>query len=184
MEAAAHPPVSASAGHDAAVGAASSEVAVAAVAKMISPLTTSLPYSPHWNCYATLCSVAQSCLSLCDPLDCSSPGSSLHGIFQARILEWVAISFSKWSNLCLLHCRWILWTEQSEKPTEISDWFKWMDKCTSGCVWDGVSVRASFWNSQHPCPMEQMSIAWRTSQIKAGVQVLDSQFKIKVSNFM
>ena len=98
MEAAAHPPVSASAGHDAAVGAASSEVAVAAVAKMISPLTTSLPYSPHWNRYATLCSVAQSCLSLCDPLDCSSPGSSLHGIFQARILEWVAISFSKWSS--------------------------------------------------------------------------------------
>ena len=98
MEAAAHPPVSASAGHDAAVGAASSEVAVAAVAKMISPLTTSLPYSPHWNRYATLCSVAQSCLSLCDPLDCSSPGSSLHGIFQARILEWVAISYSRGSS--------------------------------------------------------------------------------------
>ena len=98
MEAAAHPPVSTSAGHAAAVGAASSEVAVAAVAKMISPLTTSLPYSPHWNCYATLCSDAQSCLSLCDPLDCSLPGSSLHGIFQARILEWVAISFSKGSS--------------------------------------------------------------------------------------
>ena len=40
------------------------------------------------------CSVTQSCLTLCDPMDCSLPGSSVHGIFQARILEWVAISFS------------------------------------------------------------------------------------------
>ena len=38
--------------------------------------------------------VAQSCLTLCDPKDCSLPGSSVRGIFQARILEWVAISFS------------------------------------------------------------------------------------------
>ena len=38
---------------------------------------------------------AQSCLTLCDPVDCSLPGSSLHGILQARILEWVAISFSR-----------------------------------------------------------------------------------------
>ena len=33
--------------------------------------------------------------TLCDPVDCSPPGSSIHGILQARILEWVAISFSK-----------------------------------------------------------------------------------------
>ena len=42
--------------------------------------------------------VAQSCPTLCDPLDCSPPGSSIHGIFQARILEWVAISFSRRSS--------------------------------------------------------------------------------------
>ena len=42
--------------------------------------------------------VAQSCLTLCDPLDCSLPGSPIHGIFQARILEWVAISFSRGSS--------------------------------------------------------------------------------------
>ena len=36
----------------------------------------------------------QSCLTLCDPVDCSLPGSSVPGILQARILEWVAISFS------------------------------------------------------------------------------------------
>ena len=40
----------------------------------------------------------QSCLTLCDPMDCGPPGSSVYGIFQARILEWVAISFSKVSS--------------------------------------------------------------------------------------
>ena len=38
--------------------------------------------------------VAQSCPTLCDPVDCSLSGSSVHGIFQARVLEWIAISFS------------------------------------------------------------------------------------------
>ena len=38
--------------------------------------------------------VAQLCPTLSDPMDCSLPGSSVHGIFQARILEWVAIAFS------------------------------------------------------------------------------------------
>ena len=39
--------------------------------------------------------VAQSCPTLCNPMDCSPPGSSIHGILQARVLEWVAISFSR-----------------------------------------------------------------------------------------
>ena len=38
--------------------------------------------------------VAQSCLTFSDPMDCSLPGSSVHGIFQARVLEWGAIAFS------------------------------------------------------------------------------------------
>ena len=42
--------------------------------------------------------VAQSCPTLCDPMDCSPPGSSVHGIHQARILEWIAISFSRGSS--------------------------------------------------------------------------------------
>ena len=42
--------------------------------------------------------VAQSCPTLCDPKDCSLPGSSLHGILQARVLEWVAISFFRESS--------------------------------------------------------------------------------------
>ena len=45
-----------------------------------------------------VCEVTQSCPTLCDPMDCSLPGSSIHGIFQARIVEWVAISFSRRSS--------------------------------------------------------------------------------------
>ena len=42
--------------------------------------------------------VTQSCLTLCDPMDCSLPGSSVHGLSQARILQWVAIPFSGGSS--------------------------------------------------------------------------------------
>ena len=42
--------------------------------------------------------VSELCLTLCDPIDCSPPGSSVRGILQARILEWVAISFSRGSS--------------------------------------------------------------------------------------
>ena len=55
--------------------------------------------------------VAQSCLTLSDPMDCSLPGSSIHGIFQARVLEWGAIAFSA-SLLWLIHIH--VW----QKPTQ------------------------------------------------------------------
>ena len=53
-----------------------------------SPAQT-LPCPHEWS------EVAQSCPTLCDPIDCSLPGSSVHGIFQAIVLEWIAISFSR-----------------------------------------------------------------------------------------
>ena len=42
--------------------------------------------------------VTQSCLTLCDPMDCSLPGSSVHGILQGRIVEWVTVPFSRESS--------------------------------------------------------------------------------------
>ena len=48
---------------------------------------------------ATAAKSLQSCPTLSDPKDCSLPGSSIHGIFQARVLEWGAIAFSKWEEL-------------------------------------------------------------------------------------
>ena len=47
--------------------------------------------------------VAQSCPTLSDLMDCSLPGSSVHGIFQARVLEWAAIAFSEEHVLLLSH---------------------------------------------------------------------------------
>ena len=54
-----------------------------------------------WTCFQSscyCCLVAQSCSSLCDPVDCTPPSSSVHGIPQAIIVKWVSISFSKGSS--------------------------------------------------------------------------------------
>ena len=69
---------------------------------------------PVWAiCLLAVCSVTQSCPTLCNPIDCSPSDYSVHGIFQARFLEWVAISLSggifptqglKLCLQCLLHC--------------------------------------------------------------------------------
>ena len=48
--------------------------------------------------YMKVKTVSRLCLTLCDPMDCSLPGSSVHGILQARLLEWVAIPFSRASS--------------------------------------------------------------------------------------
>ena len=73
-----------------------------------------------WTCFQSscyCCLVAQLCSTLCDPMDCSPQGSSVHGIPQARILEWVAISFSEGSSRprdqtlvsCIAGRRFTLW---------------------------------------------------------------------------
>ena len=54
------------------------------------------PHLPHSPSFASL--VTQLKLALCDPMDCSPPGSSVHRIFQAKILEWVSSSFSRGSS--------------------------------------------------------------------------------------
>ena len=79
-------------------------------------------------------------MTLCDPMDCSLPGSSVHGILQTRILEWVGIPFSRrtsqprvW-NPGLLHCRLFTIQEvkcQTEKKYHISLIYGvWKTKCT------------------------------------------------------
>ena len=62
-----------------------------------------LPLNIYTNCVWRMWKrererVTQSCLTLCDPMDCSPPGSSAHGILQARILEWVTIPFFRGSS--------------------------------------------------------------------------------------
>ena len=61
--------------------------------------------------------VTQSCLTLCNPMDYSPQGSSVHGILQARILEWVAIPFSRELNQGFLH--WQVDSLPSEQPGKL-----------------------------------------------------------------
>ena len=56
-------------------------------------------YSLEGNLWPTFAKSLQSCLTLCDPIDGSPPGSPIAGILQTRTLEWVAISFSNMTNL-------------------------------------------------------------------------------------
>ena len=70
--------------------------------------------------------VTQSCLTLCNPVDCSPPGSSIHGILQARVLEWVAISFSRGSSQprdrtqvsCIAGRHFNLWATREAEPNQ------------------------------------------------------------------
>ena len=82
---------------------------------------------------------AQSCLTLCDPTDSSLPGSSVHGIFQARVLEWVAISFSNYklfTNLflpaqCIHCCMWAF----SSCNKQVLCFGAWMSHCGGFSCW-------------------------------------------------
>ena len=71
--------------------------------------------------------VAQSCLILWDPMDCSLPGFSIHGIFQARVLEWVTISFSRRSSrprgwTWIPHCRQTLYRLSQSRTVKGGGW--------------------------------------------------------------
>ena len=68
--------------------------------------------------------VALSCPTLSDPMDCSPPGSSIHGVFQARVLEWGATAFSKYIVYCYCHfsCVWLCATHRRQ-PTRLH-WIK------------------------------------------------------------
>ena len=83
--------------------------------------------TPEKDTYSSddCCSVTQSCLTLCDPMDCSLPDSSVHGTSKARILEWVAISFSRgsfrhrdWTGVSSIAGRFLI-TEPAGKPAQM-----------------------------------------------------------------
>ena len=94
---------------------------------------------PEW-----LSEVAQSCPTLCDPMDCSPPGSSVHGILQARVLEWGAIAFSRGSSqprdrTQVSHIagrRFNLWTTREAQLPE---------RCLSSCLKPTTCL--PFWNT-------------------------------------
>ena len=87
-----------------------------------------------WTLWTGSLCAQSSCLTLCDPMDCSPPGSSIHGILQARILEWIAMPPSRgsswprdWTCVCYVSCiaKWIFlttsatWKQNGAKPTHV-----------------------------------------------------------------
>ena len=100
----------------------------------------------------------QSCPTLCDPMDCSLPGFSVHGILQARTLEWVAISFSnawKWKvKVKSLSRVWLLatpWTAAHQAPPSMG---------FSGQQYlSGVPLPSPQWNVTQPEKKEHMWVS-------------------------
>ena len=64
--------------------------------------------------------VAQSCPTLSDPMDCSLPGSFVHGIFQPRVLEWGAIAFSEKASTLSFLCLCLVVQENGEKYVKLN----------------------------------------------------------------
>ena len=83
--------------------------------------------------------VAQSCLTFRDPMDCGPPGSSVHGIFQARVLEWGAIAFSEDAFYWVL-ISWHLPEVQAEYLTTPSEKKAWTQKWRYWLLEDGCSI--------------------------------------------
>ena len=80
----------------------------------------SYDYYSHSAAAAAAAKSLQSCPTLCDPMDCSLLGSSIHGIFQATVLEWGAIAFSNMQLISPLR--------QKPKKNERTSWWKWKSR--------------------------------------------------------
>ena len=111
-------------------------------------------------------SFTQSCLILCDPMDCSPPGSSVHGILQARIQKWVAISSSRVSS----------------RP---SDWT--LVSCVS-CFGSLVLYPWAIWEAHVQCqsltnPIEAWAIRWRVNVLVDATAASKSSPEMEVGKY-
>ena len=94
--------------------------------------------------------LAQLCPTLCDPMDCSPPGSSVHGILQARILEWVPLSFSRgssqprdWTQVsCIIGRFFTIWATREVTCLYQADpnWHASKNNTVSVCDWSGTQT--------------------------------------------
>ena len=121
-----------------------------------------------YHLYKRYCArfTTQKCLILYDPMDCSSPGSSVHGIFQAKILEWVAISPSRGSswprggahiscNSCTVDGFF------TTKPLESPQWASAVGKIPiflSKVLHNDIYASKKIWYKDHPCNHYQFGL--------------------------
>ena len=124
--------------------------------------------------------VTELCLTLCDPMHCSLPGSSVHGILQARILEWIAFPFSRGLPNPGIELRSPIWQilyEQSHQGSpRILAWVYQWDTQTSGrprsvCrEWDAAVFCFNQAVSDSP---QGTSVAWPSRRPKAQLREMD-----------
>ena len=111
-------------------------------------------YFVKWS--SCCCSVAKSYPTLCDSMDCSLPGSSVHGILQARILEWVTIPFSRGSRLdpwvsCIAGGFFTVWATREAQGMNTMDKhpsflvLQWDDAKACLTVSSGLQLHHSLW---------------------------------------
>ena len=110
--------------------------------------------------------VAQSCPTLSDPMDCSLPGSSIHGIFQARVLEWGAIAFSGLQSRGLqrLGHDWAMkHIHKENNRTLMSSFYRWGNLTTGACTWKGHSwsmTELETWGQILSSPRQSLKRWW------------------------
>ena len=115
--------------------------------------------------------VAQSCPTLCDPTECSLPGSSVHGILQARILEWVAIPFSRVSS----------WPRDQTQVSCIAGRFftTWAIGKSEECFmelassWEPVTLETLPWESSRSNSLLSFGCKRQTFHVMQGVQSVE-----------
>jgi len=115
--------------------------------------------------------VAQLCPTLSNPMDCSLPGSSVHGIFQARVLEWVAIAFT-----------WNEWLDGLKQVTDINIYFEARNSCkmtasaiscqTTLDILVSGTKRMSLWTKLEQLPLSFSKNEDRLQSRKIGIQSL------------
>ena len=121
-------------------------------------------WRPTGDFHVCIRSVLQSCPALCNPMDCSRPGSSVHGILQTRVLEWVVISFSRGSSpprdrvrlSCIADRLFTNWTSREYIPRVLHK----MKNISSRSVFSFSPFHGSFWLKVHTFGKE---IKWSSS---------------------
>ena len=128
--------------------------------------TIQLLISNIWAAAATAAKSLQSCPTLCNPRDDSPPDSPVPGILQARTLEWVAISFSKWRELSLHNMWWAVpafrslnkdtraWTRAGLRNCE----YFWTGTSGSGRIWDWKGNQKSIRSESAFLPLEGLRL--------------------------
>ena len=140
----------------------------------------------HTNLFTyVLFLVTQSCPTLCDPMDCGPPGSSVHGILQARIPKWVVIPFSRGfsSPRYCYNCKSSHWVNVHCGPATWLQWVTWVTSCYPlHNALKGTVLRSAFhrWGHWGPESLSDLpGVKWQSWD--SNTDNLTSEWDLKVT---